>query len=322
MASSAKNKDTKKSFFGNLFKKKKVTTRPAYVPSIHPNMSHNNIIRMRNMSNAHKKAMNEYNAASQGFVRLSNQSPRSNTALYGQLPSRFNTYAKVTTKKQDRERNRLISRIRKSFNDNESIKTKIMSRLISNEDNIKSLNNLNSMNNSLIKKINRLIPVYENNRSTRLAPSMNISYQHPYSMPVFNTLTGTNPESGSKRENPYGENGEDRPSRRNEPHINVPIVYASLNQAALRKPTGTSQPREETNYGTVAGTQTNTGQIVPLRGSKPTREQQELLLKELMKSGNARENGPPSSSHAGGARKRTRKHNNKKSKSKSRKHRK
>lgn len=256
MPSSAKNKE-KKSFFGNLFKKKKVTNRPAYVPSVHPNMSHNNMKRMKNMSIAHAAAMNNYTQASQGFVPLQEQSHHPNT-LYGQLPSPFNTYASVNTTKQDRKRNKLISRIRTSFNDNESIKTQIMSRLISNED----------------KKKN----------GTRF-----------------------------KRENPYGEHGEDPPSRRNEPHINGPIVYASLNKLALGQSTGTAQPLKETNYGTVAGTQTNTGKIVPLQGSRPTIEQRELLLEQLMRRGNA---------HAGGARKRTRKHKNKKSKSKSRKYRK
>jgi hypothetical protein len=311
MSSSAKNKDKKKSFFGNLFKKKKVTNRPAYVPSIHPKMSHNNIQRMSNMSKVHAAAMNKYNQASEGFVPLSAQLQPPNT-LYGQLPSQFNTYAKVTTTKQDRERNKLISRIRKSFNDNESIKTKIMSRLISNEDNIKSLNNLNSMNNSLIRKINRLIPVYENN-STEIRPgaSMSESYRQSSS-------------------NPDGENGSiEYPSTRN---TNNPSVYAAL---ALGSPTkkSTVKRQEKTNYGTIAGTQTNSGQISPLSGQIPTREEQELLLQRLIDRGNATVNinklytlplvgQTPQPPRGGGYNNKKRTHKKFKSKSKSRKHKK
>lgn len=169
--------------------------------------------RMKKMSIAHAAAINNYTQASQGFVPLPEQSHPPNT-LYGQLPSRFNTYTTV-----------------------------------------------------------------------------NKRHNPTNSEPV------------------YGESGAlSRPSNRNSWRPKMPLpetVYASLNQAALRQPTDTAQPLEKTNYGTVAGTQTNTGQIVPLQGSRPTIEQRELLLEQLRKSGNA---------HAGGYKKtrknkKTTKHN-------------
>ncbi len=281
-----------------------------------------------------------YSNESNSYIPLSLQSPNSNKALYALSPSPSNKYASVNTKKQERERNRLerernelISRISQSFIKNKSIKTKIMSRLISNEDkkkngtrfkqdNINSLNNLTSMNNSLIKKINRLIPVYENN-STPIRPgaSMNVSYIQPFSNPVFNTLTNRESESGygsgTERENPYGEKGEDRPSRRNrnEPRSNNTIKYAAL---ALGPSTNISTAKSSsTVYSKPIAFHVNPKQIQRFPGPRPTKEQQQLLLDNLMKSGNAR-----ITSTSGGAKKRTHKHNNKKSKSKSRKYRK
>jgi hypothetical protein len=63
--------------------------------------------------------------------------------------------------------------------------------------------------------------------------------------------------------------------------------YAALNKSALKQPTGTIQPPEETNYSTVVGTEPIPGQILPLPGQNPTRHQQESLLRELIKSHNA-----------------------------------
>jgi hypothetical protein len=66
--------------------------------------------------------------------------------------------------------------------------------------------------------------------------------------------------------------------------------YADLNKSALKQPTGTIQPPEETNYSTVVGTEPIPGQILPLPGEKPTIHQQKLLLRKLIESDNAREN--------------------------------
>lgn len=164
-------------------------------------------------------------------------------------------------------------------------------------------------------------------------------------LPPSNTLYGRLPSESNKyaivkkkpanSETLYGESSApSRPSNRNSWRPRMPLPeteyepqygsHAVLNKRVLGQSTRTVQPKEETNYGTVAGTATKSGQIVPLFGSRPTRQQQQLLLDRLMESGNARE-----STKAGGSRKRTRKNNNKKrtqkqskSKSKSRKHRK
>jgi hypothetical protein len=94
--------------------KKNEPSRPvSYIPSIHPNMSHNNIIRMREMSKAHAAEMNKYNQASEGFIPLSQQSPPSNT-LYGRLPSKSNKYAIVNKRKKPTNSEPLYARVNKT----------------------------------------------------------------------------------------------------------------------------------------------------------------------------------------------------------------
>ena len=70
------------------------------IKNIHQPSKISNKQRMNNMSKAHAKAMNEYNAASQGFEPLSKKLYPTGI-LYSQLPSKFNKYASVHKTKQD-----------------------------------------------------------------------------------------------------------------------------------------------------------------------------------------------------------------------------